>query len=133
MDHFRRLYRMYRTHNCGELRLSEQSKEVVLSGWVQRIRDKGGMVWIDLRDRYGVTQLVFEEGNIAPDLLAMAKSVGREYVLKVSRKVVERYAKNPNMASLTSTTISGSNNWLYMGKFNLEVPTSYSRSHLRKH
>jgi len=88
---------MYRTHNCGELRLSEQDKEVILSGWVQRLRDKGGMVWIDLRDRYGITQLVFEEGSTTPELLTMAKSVGREYVLKVSGKVVERYAKNPKM------------------------------------
>ena len=88
---------MYRTHNCGELRLSEQGKEVVLSGWVQRLRDKGGMVWIDLRDRYGITQLVFEEGSTAPELLAKAKAVGREFVLRVNGKVVERYAKNPNM------------------------------------
>ena len=88
---------MYRTHNCGELRLNDQGKEVVLSGWVQRLRDKGGMVWIDLRDRYGVTQLAFEEGKTNPQLLSMAKSVGREYVLKASGKVVERYAKNDKM------------------------------------
>ena len=88
---------MYRTHNCGELRLNDQGKEVVLSGWVQRLRDKGGMVWIDLRDRYGVTQLAFEEGKTNPHLLAEAKSMGREYVLKVSGKVVERYAKNDKM------------------------------------
>ena len=88
---------MYRTHNCGELRLNDQGKEVVLSGWVQRLRDKGGMVWIDLRDRYGITQLAFEEGKTNPDLLAQAKSMGREYVLKVSGKVVERYAKNDKM------------------------------------
>ena len=88
---------MYRTHNCGELRLRDQGKEVVLSGWVQRLRDKGGMVWIDLRDRYGITQLAFEEGKTDPELLAKAKSMGREFVLKVSGKVVERYAKNDNM------------------------------------
>ena len=88
---------MYRTHNCGELRLNDQGKEVVLSGWVQRLRDKGGMVWLDLRDRYGITQLAFEEGKTNPDLLAQAKSMGREYVLKVSGKVVERYAKNDKM------------------------------------
>ena len=88
---------MYRTHNCGELRLNDQGKDVVLSGWVQRLRDKGGMVWIDLRDRYGITQLAFEEGKTDPELLAKAKSMGREYVLKVSGKVVERYAKNENM------------------------------------
>ena len=88
---------MYRTHNCGELRLDDQGKEVILSGWVQRLRDKGGMVWIDLRDRYGITQLAFEEGKTNPELLAKAKTMGREYVLKVSGKVVERYAKNDNM------------------------------------
>ena len=88
---------MYRTHNCGELRLNDQGKDVVLSGWVQRLRDKGGMVWIDLRDRYGITQLAFEEGKTDPELLAKAKSMGREYVLKVTGKVVERYAKNENM------------------------------------
>lgn len=88
---------MYRTHNCGELRLTDQGKDVMLSGWVQRLRDKGGMVWIDLRDRYGITQLAFEEGKTNPELLAKAKSMGREYVLKVSGKVVERYAKNDNM------------------------------------
>ena len=90
---------MYRTHNCGELRLSEQGKEVVLSGWVQRLRDKGGMVWIDLRDRYGITQLVFEEGSTAPELLTKAKAVGREFVLRVNGKVVERYAKKPQYAN----------------------------------
>jgi aspartyl-tRNA synthetase len=88
---------MYRTHNCGELRLNDQGKEVILSGWVQRLRDKGGMVWIDLRDRYGITQLAFEEGKTNPELLAKAKTMGREYVLKVSGNVVERYAKNDNM------------------------------------
>lgn len=88
---------MYRTHNCGELRLSDQGKEVILSGWVQRLRDKGGMVWIDIRDRYGITQIAFEEGKTNPELLSMAKSMGREYVLKVSGKVVERYAKNKNI------------------------------------
>ena len=90
---------MYRTHNCGALRLSDQGKEVWLSGWVQKLRDKGGMVWIDLRDRYGVTQLVFEEGRSAAALLAQAKAVGREFVLRVHGGVIERYAKNPNMAT----------------------------------
>jgi len=88
---------MYRTHNCGELRLIDEGKEVILSGWVQRLRDKGGMVWLDLRDRYGITQLAFEEGKTSPDLLAKAKSMGREYVLKVTGKVIARYAKNDRM------------------------------------
>ncbi|MEN8250328.1 MAG: aspartate--tRNA ligase [Bacteroidota bacterium] len=88
---------MYRTNNCGELRISDQGKEVILSGWVQRLRDKGGMVWIDLRDRYGLTQLAFEEGKSSPELIAQAKKVGREFVLKATGKVVERYAKNDKM------------------------------------
>ncbi len=70
---------------------------MILSGWVQRLRDKGGMVWLDLRDRYGITQLAFEEGKTSPDLLAKAKSMGREYVLKVTGKVIARYAKNDRM------------------------------------
>ncbi len=88
---------MYRTHNCGELRLANQGQKVTLSGWVQRLRNKGGVVWIDLRDRYGITQLVFEEGRSPAALLAAAKEVGREYVLQVTGTVVERYAKNPKM------------------------------------
>jgi len=88
---------MYRTHNCGALRLADEGKAVVLSGWVQRLRDKGGMVWIDLRDRYGITQLAFEEGKTSTELLAKAKTVGREFVLRVEGKVVVRYAKNDNL------------------------------------
>ena len=85
---------MYRTHNCGELRIEDAGKQVILSGWVQKLRDKGGMVWIDLRDRYGVTQLLFEEGKSAPELIAKAKTVGREFVLQVEGTISERYAKN---------------------------------------
>jgi aspartyl-tRNA synthetase len=96
-DYYTISQRMYRTHNCGELRLNNQGEQVVLSGWVQRLRDKGGMVWIDLRDRYGITQLAFEEGKTSAALISAAKSVGREYVLKVAGKVVERYAKNDKM------------------------------------
>ncbi|WP_109831095.1 aspartate--tRNA ligase [Reichenbachiella versicolor] len=85
---------MLRTHTCGELRLADASKQVTLCGWVQKTRDKGGMVWIDLRDRYGVTQLIFEEGSTAAEVLEIAKGTGREFVLKASGEVVERYAKN---------------------------------------
>lgn len=85
---------MYRTHNCGALRLEDAGKKVTLSGWVQKLRDKGGMVWIDLRDRYGVTQLLFEEGKSDPELLKKAKSVGREFVLKIEGTVTERFSKN---------------------------------------
>ncbi len=69
-------------------------KEVELCGWVQKLRDKGGMVWIDLRDRYGITQLIFQEGETAQELIQKAKSVGREYVIKAKGKVSERFSKN---------------------------------------
>ena len=85
---------MLRTHTCGELRLTDAGQQVTLCGWVQKTRDKGGMVWIDLRDRYGVTQLIFEEGSTAAEVLETAKKTGREYVLKATGAVVERFAKN---------------------------------------
>lgn len=84
---------MYRTHNCGELRLTDTGKEVTLSGWVQKSRDLGGMTFIDLRDRYGITQLVFDmEHN--QDLCEKARSLGREYVIQVKGTVAERSNKN---------------------------------------
>ena len=84
---------MYRTHTCGDLRISDTGKEVTLCGWVQRTREFGGMIFTDLRDRYGITQLVFnmEENS---DLCRQAASVGREYVVRVSGKVAERSNKN---------------------------------------
>lgn len=85
---------MLRTHTCGELRIDNKDEAIILCGWVQKIRDKGGMVWIDLRDRYGITQLVFEEGKTSSKLLEKVKTVGREFVLQAKGKVVERYAKN---------------------------------------
>ncbi len=85
---------MLRTHTCGELRIDDAEKEVTLTGWVQKQRDKGGIVYVDLRDRYGITQLIFEEGVTDPDLIEKAKSVGREFVLRASGQVVERYSKN---------------------------------------
>ena len=88
---------MYRTHNCGELRVEDAGKKIMLSGWVQKLRDKGGMVWIDLRDRYGITQLIFEEGKTDQELVAKAKDVGREFVLRVEGVVTKRYAKNDNI------------------------------------
>ncbi len=88
---------MFRTHNCGELRVSNAGSETTLCGWVQRIRDKGGMVWVDLRDRYGITQLVFEEGKTASELLEKAKKLGREFVIQTSGTVSERYAKNDKL------------------------------------
>lgn len=84
---------MYRTHNNGELRLADAGKEVCLCGWVQRSRDLGGMTFVDLRDRYGITQIVFNmEANT--DLCTQARSLGREFVVQVKGKVAERSNKN---------------------------------------
>ena len=87
---------MYRTHTCGELRLANAGQEVTLSGWVQRSRRLGGMTFIDLRDRYGITQLVVE-ATADQSLVEAASSLGREYVIQVKGKVVERQSKNPKM------------------------------------
>ena len=87
---------MYRTHTCGELRLSNAGQTVTLAGWVQRTRKMGGMTFVDLRDRYGITQLVFNEEVNAP-LCEDANKLGREYVIQVTGKVNERYSKNSNM------------------------------------
>lgn len=88
---------MHRTHTCGELRIEHNGQTVTLSGWVQRTRDKGGMLWVDLRDRYGITQLYFEEGKTPADIMSVARSLGREFVVKATGTVIERFAKNPNM------------------------------------
>ncbi len=87
---------MLRTHTCGELRIEDIGKEVILCGWVQKSRDLGGMTFIDLRDRYGLTQLAFNmETN--PGLCKEARGLGREYVLQVTGAVTERSSKNPKM------------------------------------
>lgn len=88
---------MLRTHTCGELRISDANKEVTLAGWVQKVRNKGGLIWVDLRDRYGVTQLILEEGSTDKQLLDKAASLGREFVIQAKGKVVERAAKNDKM------------------------------------
>ncbi|MBP6409739.1 MAG: aspartate--tRNA ligase [Pseudarcicella sp.] len=88
---------MLRTHNNGELRLQDVNQKVTLCGWVQRSRDKGGMLWIDLRDRYGVTQLMLEEGKTPKEVLELSRTFGREYVISVTGTVVERLAKNDKM------------------------------------
>ncbi|MDZ7605206.1 MAG: aspartate--tRNA ligase [Cyclobacteriaceae bacterium] len=85
---------MLRTHTCGELRIGDKGTKVTLCGWAQKIRDKGGMIWIDLRDRYGITQLVFDESKTKPEIIAIARSVGREFVLQATGMVIERFAKN---------------------------------------
>lgn len=90
---------MYRSHSCGELRIEDVGKTVTLSGWVQKIRDKGFMVWVDLRDRYGITQLIFDEERSAKELMDQAQTLGREFVIQVKGKVIERASKNPNLST----------------------------------
>lgn len=88
---------MFRSHTNGELSLKNLNEEVTLSGWVQTIRDKGFMIWIDLRDRYGITQLVFDQDRSSAELIEEAKKLGREFVIQVEGKVIERVSKNPNI------------------------------------
>ncbi|TRX59384.1 aspartate--tRNA ligase [Fulvivirga sp. M361] len=85
---------MLRTHTCGELRVNHVNTEVTLCGWVQRTRNKGSVIWVDLRDRYGITQLIFEEGSTTTELMTQATKLGREFVVKASGTVVERLSKN---------------------------------------
>jgi aspartyl-tRNA synthetase len=86
---------MYRTHTCGELRMSHVGQEVTLSGWVQANRDFGALTFVDLRDRYGITQLVFD-GEADEDLSSRARKLGREFVVSAKGLVRERTNKNPN-------------------------------------
>ena len=89
---------MYRTHTCGELRLTDAGRTVTLAGWVQRTRDLGGMTFVDLRDRYGITQLAFHPGDeVKQALVAQARTLGREFVVQVSGLVTERESKNRNI------------------------------------
>jgi len=88
---------MYRSHSCGALNASHINKEVTLAGWVQKSRDKGFMIWVDLRDRYGITQLIFDEQRTDKAVIEKAKSLGREFVIQVKGTVIERESKNPNM------------------------------------
>ena len=90
---------MYRTHNCGELRIADLGKQVTLSGWVQKSRDKGFMVWVDLRDRYGISQLIFDEERTKKEILQNAKALGREFVIQVTGEVIERSSKNSNIVT----------------------------------
>jgi aspartyl-tRNA synthetase len=85
---------MLRTHTCGELRINHVNEIVTLSGWVQGVRDKGSLLWIDLRDRYGITQITIETENASEENINMARSLGREFVISVTGKVVERYSKS---------------------------------------
>lgn len=88
---------MYRSNTCGALRASHIGSEVVLSGWVHKLRDKGFVVWVDLRDRYGITQLVFDEERTPLELLEKARELGRETVIQAKGQVIERTSKNPNI------------------------------------
>ncbi len=90
---------MYRSHNCGELSASHINQEVTLAGWVQKSRDKGFMNWVDLRDRYGITQLLFDESRSEKSIFELAKTLGREFVVQVKGTVIEREAKNKNIAT----------------------------------
>jgi aspartyl-tRNA synthetase len=85
---------MLRSHTCGELRITNIKNEVTLAGWVQKVRDKGSVIWVDLRDRTGIVQLIFEEGTTSEDLMKRASKLGREFVLQVVGVVVERHSKN---------------------------------------
>lgn len=88
---------MYRTHSNGELRLEHIGQEVTLAGWVQKTRDKGFMIWVDLRDRYGITQLIFDEDRTPKEMVERAKMLGREFVIQVKGEVIERVSKNSNI------------------------------------
>ncbi len=90
---------MYRSHTCGELRKENIGSQVTLAGWVQTIRDKGNIIWVDLRDRYGLVQIVGEIGVVSDEVMANLKALGREYVVQVTGEVIERYDKNPKMVT----------------------------------
>ncbi len=88
---------MYRSHTCGELTTANIGQEVTLAGWVQKIRNKGFMIWVDLRDRYGVTQLIFDEDRTSEKMMKETAELGREFVIQAKGKVIERESKNPQM------------------------------------
>lgn len=88
---------MLRTSNCGALSLAQLGEEVTLAGWVQKTRNKGFMLWVDLRDRYGITQIIFDEERTSKEVMDKAQDLGREFVIQVSGRVIERESKNPNL------------------------------------
>ncbi len=90
---------MYRSHNCGQLTAADINKEVTLAGWVQKTRNKGFLIWADLRDRYGITQLIFDADRTQKDVFDLAATLGREFVIQVKGTVIERESKNANMAT----------------------------------
>ncbi len=88
---------MYRTHTCGELNINNIGEKVILSGWIQKMRDKGKMIWVDLRDRYGITQIILEDGVTDSKIFENVRSAGREYVVQISGEVIKRFSVNPNI------------------------------------
>jgi len=90
---------MYRTHDCGSLRIEDTNQNVTLSGWVQKSRNKGFIVWVDLRDRYGITQLVFDEERSPKAVFEKAQTLGREFVIQIKGSVIERESENPNLST----------------------------------
>lgn len=90
---------MYRSHTCGELTVEDVNSSVTLSGWVQKVRDKGFMVWVDIRDRYGLTQLIFDQDRTSKEVMEKASQLGREFVIQVKGKVIQRESKNPNLST----------------------------------
>ena len=88
---------MYRTHTNGELRIEDINKTITLAGWVQKTRNKGFMIWVDLRDRYGITQLIFDEERSSKAVIETATKLGREFVIQVTGTVIERESKNPTI------------------------------------
>ena len=87
---------MYRTHTCGELRTEHIGTKVTLAGWVQTVRDKGNLVWVDVRDRYGITQIVAED-DTPEEVMSVLKSLGREFVVQITGTVSQRSSANPNI------------------------------------
>src|SRR5660398_216326 len=106
---------MYRSHTCGELRAPQIGEELTLAGWRQKIRKKGFMIWVDLRDRYGLTQRIFEEGRTSKEILEHASQLGREFVIQIKGTVIERQSKN---AQLTTGDIE-----ILVSEFNLLNPS----------
>ena len=90
---------MLRSHHCGALNENHSNQEVTLAGWVQKVRNKGFIVWTDLRDRYGITQLIFDEERTPKTVFKKSLDLGREDVIQIKGKVIERESKNSNMAT----------------------------------
>ena len=90
---------MYRSHNCGELNISNVGKKVKLAGWVQKVRNKGFLIWIDVRDRYGITQLIIDSEKSSKKVINSVKDIGREFVIQVEGEVIERESVNANIST----------------------------------